>query len=138
MTVPPAVPSNVIGLTVKVRAEEPRSIAVPLIVEGPAALLEEAVTLPVRLRSVPTASVTGVAVVPPLLLNVTPANELVPNIVSVEPPLSTGALAALICPWPTVIVTVEALSVRPPAGMTTVPAALLRVSSAAFRTVPPV
>ena len=121
--------------TLKVRVLPLRSSSVPEMTPGAATLEEVAMTLPASRRLVPTATVGEV---PPMELRVRPARVLVPNRVSVELPLRTGALPALIWFWPTVMVTIEPLSVRPPTGITTVFAALLRVSVVPSRIVPPV
>ena len=108
----------------------------PLIVAVAFGLLPEAVMPLVRVSLASTATV-GPVCAPPSTFKVRPASVFVPNMVSVEAPLSTGALDALICPWPTVIVTVELFSVSPPDGTTTVLAALLSVRMVPSRTVPP-
>ena len=105
------------------------SEVVPEITPGAATFEEVAVTPPLRNR-VPLLAVARFTVgeLPPMELRVRPARVLTPNRVRVEPPLSTGLLAALIWPWVTDMVAVALLRVRPPAGTTACAQALLRVS----------
>ena len=145
MTVPLAVPSKVIGLTVKVRAPEPRSTLPAVITAVVPALLEEAVTLPVSVRTPPVVTRFG-AVAPPLLLKMKPARVFAPTRVSEEAPFIATTFVGSICPALVVIVTVPPLIVRPPAGISACPKAIFPAAGVVpvsetvtpFTTVPPV
>ena len=122
-------------MTVSVRAAAAKS-TVPVIVACVATFMLLAVMPPLRVSTPPVASV-GVAK-PPRLSNTTPASELAPTSVRLEPPSSVGVIVGAIWPALVSIVRLELWSDSPPAGITTVPAAPPSTTCAAFKTVPPV
>ena len=109
----------------------------PLIVDTEPVLFAVAVMPPVKVSTPPAATRGSAPVMPAVLFSVRPASEFAPTSVSVELPLSTGALAAAICPLFVTIVTVPPLIVRPPAGTTNVATAPFSESTPPFTTVPP-